>query len=291
MARSHRSIAGGVAFAAAVVLAVLAPSASATFPGANGRIAFTYIKPNSPGMIATMEPDGSDVQRLRLGSEPAWSADGRRIVYTCSPPREIYTQVCTMRADGSNVRQLTSGGDPKGSPSFSPGGARIVYYEAALRTTPNRIEVMRSDGSDQHVVRRNAIHPEWAPNGKRIVYSLIGGLGIMRPDGSDRQVLYSGGQHTLWYPHYTPSSRSILVSELGEATTLQMGAFGGDPHAIDISPITFGAQVAPEGGCIVGDGSPSGGGIGSSIYSLGSRCPTKGLLVENAESPSWQPLP
>jgi WD40 repeat protein len=284
MRRSWRGRSAGVALVVTcLALALFASTAMATFPGADGRIVF-----GSQHGIATMNPDGSDVRYLhRSGTEPSWSADGQWIAYVCNDG--VYDQICRMRADGSNVHLLT-GGDPKASPSFSPGGGRIVYWQPALRTDPNRVMVMRSDGSDQHVVTRVGIYPEWAPNGKHIVYSMISGIGVMRPDGSHSQVIYPPDQRTtLWYPHYTPNSRSILVSVLGEGATLRMGAFGGDPHLIDIAPITFGAQVAPAGGCIVGMGDPPGGGTGSAVYARGARCAARGLLMDDAGLPSWAP--
>ena len=70
------------------VLSLLSP-ASATFPGKNGRIAFVQ-----DGEIFTMNPDGSDIKQLtHLGPDnfaeyPAWSADGKQIVFNESPPTD-----------------------------------------------------------------------------------------------------------------------------------------------------------------------------------------------------------
>ena len=110
----------------AVGLCLLAAApAWATFPGANGRIAFE--RQSRPGGIFTMRPDGSDVQRLQPGSEPSWSANGRWIVYVCYRETETFVQICMMRADGSNVRQITHGGGPTSYPSFLPGGGRVLF--------------------------------------------------------------------------------------------------------------------------------------------------------------------
>ena len=68
--------------AALVMLTSVLPSA-ATFPGANGRIAFGDF---AGRQIFSIQPDGRGRMRLthtarRVNSQPAWSADGSQIVY------------------------------------------------------------------------------------------------------------------------------------------------------------------------------------------------------------------
>src|SRR6266446_6978439 len=76
-----------VAITAVAALMMAAIPAHATFPGKNGRIAFVQ-----DGEIFSMNPDGSDVRQLtHLGPDnsaswPAWSADGKQIVFNESPP-------------------------------------------------------------------------------------------------------------------------------------------------------------------------------------------------------------
>ena len=63
----------------------------ATFPGKNGKIAFT----GSNGDVYTMNPDGSNVMQLTFFSVnggstccAVWSADGRQLVFAAAP--DIY---------------------------------------------------------------------------------------------------------------------------------------------------------------------------------------------------------
>jgi hypothetical protein len=81
--QTHIGSRGGVAVALLATCGFWASTALATFPGANGRIAFyTYTSASAAGaMVATVEPDGGNVRYLRSGIQPAWSANGRRIVY------------------------------------------------------------------------------------------------------------------------------------------------------------------------------------------------------------------
>src|SRR5213080_2296861 len=73
---------------AAIALLVAPASAAATYAGRNGRIVFTtghWDSGPATSVIATMNPDGTDVRSLGItGARPVWSPDGRRIMY--SPP-------------------------------------------------------------------------------------------------------------------------------------------------------------------------------------------------------------
>jgi hypothetical protein len=266
-----------IAIATAGSCLLAAAPAWATFPGANGRIAFER---QVLGGIWTMRPDGSDLQRLQPGSEPSWSANGRWIVYVCYRETETFVQICTMRADGSNDRQITHGGGPVFGPSFSPDG---------LHGSPGGLFMIDTDGSHRHRLAGNTFGGEWAPDGKHIAYVKPGPeIWLMRPDGSGRRLLYSGG----YGPRYTPNSRSILFHAYRGPATMRMGGGGGNPHPINTGPIGVDAQVSPAGGCIFGIVSHPGTGAGSSVYAQGARCPATGFLAGGyAWNPSWQPLP
>ena len=78
-----------------------ASTAQATFPGANGRIAFS----SDHGAVAvgalgvwTANPDGSNLTQLApAAAQQSWSPDGRRVVFVGSLPAGI----TVMQADGT----------------------------------------------------------------------------------------------------------------------------------------------------------------------------------------------
>lgn len=281
---------------------VASAHAWATFPGANGRIAFTF---GPPGKIATMRPDGRDVRYLRAGSDPAWSANGRRIAFVRYPNNQG-GEVYTMRANGSNMHRLTFTPDANDSgPSFSPNGRRIVYTSAKQHPARYRVISVRSDGSHKRVLARRGLFPDWAPNGRHIVYQ-GGGIRTMRPDGTHKQELYAPSDFGTGTPHYNASGRSIIFNRChllpeggcGEPEWMQIGSSGDNLHRLPISSDVFLVQPAPEGGCYVGwswrtfgDGSE-----GQNILAAGPQCPSEGWLTGYrrpyaASQPSWQPLP
>src|SRR3954469_2282602 len=119
---------------AACALLVSATPAHATFPGQNGKIAFTSFD-DLQSDIYTMTPTGRHLLNLTPFSPaadevPSWSPNGRKITFysTRTGPtnptgdQEIYV----MNADGSGMRQVTFNTVDDGAPSWSPDGDRLV---------------------------------------------------------------------------------------------------------------------------------------------------------------------
>jgi Tol biopolymer transport system component len=148
-----------------------------------------YAPPGGPSgrsSIAIMYPDGSGQRRLPdtdFGENPSWSPDGKRIVYTSAHTGERLMYVVDV--EGSQVVGLSSAGEGS-MVAWSPDGGSILF--ASHRDHPDNyrdIYAMRPDGSG---VRRltfdSAEAPAWSRDGRYIVFSAPGGLGVMRADGS-----------------------------------------------------------------------------------------------------------
>jgi Tol biopolymer transport system component len=105
-----------VSVAAALAVAVLAVAGSdeggASFPGANGRIAYAYGDSAYEDAIWTANADGTSPTKLTTGTsdrEPSFSPDGSRIAF------ERESSVMVMNADGSDVTELVPGSRSFGS--------------------------------------------------------------------------------------------------------------------------------------------------------------------------------
>jgi Tol biopolymer transport system component len=286
-----------VAFAAAFAMALLSSTAFATFPGANGLIAFARDIGGGKSEIATMKPDGSHVRSLTRGNAPAWSADGKRIVFMRIALDRPRSDLYVMRADGSHVRRLTFTPHRwEAGPAFSPNGRKVVFDRLGVG-----IIVMRLDNLRTRFVTESGIAPQWAPNGRRIVFvdqsdNSVSRIATIRPDGTHERGLTSPPEFPGMdaYPAYAANGRTIYFDRFprhGPVALMKVGAFGGHLQRVT-TPTSVGGLYspapAPAGGCVVGAGTR---GEVAELYARGQRCPVPGWLNQQGAQPSWQPLP
>jgi Tol biopolymer transport system component len=91
---------------------------------------------------------------------PAWSPDGRRIVFT-RVARPNSFDIWTVSPDASGLRRLT--GDP-GSDNYAAWSpdARAIVYSSDDRPNRNGLWMMRADGSGQRYLAEGG-EPQWEP--------------------------------------------------------------------------------------------------------------------------------
>ncbi len=135
-----------------------------------------------------------------FNSYPAWSPDGRRIVFIHSDDSDVdgnptNEQVWVMNANGSHKTQLTSGpASHDQTPDWSPDGRKIAYME------DGHIFTMRADGSHQTQLTFGDdfdFGAAWSPDGRKIAFVRNFGNGyrpvfVMNADGSNQHQLTSG---------------------------------------------------------------------------------------------------
>jgi Tol biopolymer transport system component len=198
-------------------------AAQATFPGANGKIAFAHSVSGTL-QIYTINPDGSGLTPLTSSAgwnvSPAWSPDGGKIAFSssrddpnpggCNPCNfEIYV----MNADGSGQTRLTTDASNDRNPQWSPDGAKIVFD--STRTADGDIYSMNPNGTG--LVRLTTTagpdkDPAWAPDGKKIAFS-DPELVLTNPDGTNRTPVTNDQSYEQLAPDWSPDGTRIAFQQ------------------------------------------------------------------------------
>ena len=235
----------------------------------NGKtIAFESVQegPFLPGRGSTFDADvyamnvggtgrrrlARGVRRIVVGGQqttfvnpsPAWSPEGRRIVFVSNRdgwrcPAFLFRQarcdfeIYVMKADGSDQRSLSRrlmwiDYDPVWSPD-----ARTIAFVSAHevpRKPPDRYEiyVANADGSGQRLLARGT-DPAWSPDGQKIAFRSArdgnGEVYVVNADGSGLQRLTrnpgpDGG------PVWSPGGRKIFFEGRGDVYVMNADGSG-----------------------------------------------------------------
>jgi eukaryotic-like serine/threonine-protein kinase len=158
----------------------------AAFAPDGARIAFRSERDG--GGIFVMGADGGNLRRLTQGGfNPAWSPDGREIVYATSPANSPHSrskansQLRVVNVETGEHRPFDIGsGKDAVQPSWSPNGARIAYW--GLRGTDRDIWTVSARGGEPLPVTSDDAtdwNPVWSPDGKYL-YFASDSHGVMR---------------------------------------------------------------------------------------------------------------
>jgi TolB protein len=136
------------------------------------------VKPAGASVIWVMNADGTHAaivrtiaHRWRGAGAPAWSPDGKRILYTtacwfgdCGQPR-TGAQLYTINAGGGGLREVTHVAGNVGRGCWSPDGKKIVFVRNARVGPTGDVYTIDADGTGLRRLTRapalNAGDPSW----------------------------------------------------------------------------------------------------------------------------------
>jgi Tol biopolymer transport system component len=155
--------------------------------------------------------DGTGARRLLRGrganpegTHPAWSPDGRTIVFGWTASH--LNGLLAVRPDGSGLRALVRPRprhtDAFAQPMWSRDGKRLVFVHVDFDTQTRKIVTATARGSGRHTLARLPLNPgqmgvpNWSPNGSLIAFSGVCGrqgcVWTIPSRGGTRQVLMRG---------------------------------------------------------------------------------------------------
>jgi Tol biopolymer transport system component len=321
-------MAGWGVVAAAMACLALPAAGEATFPGANGKIAYegSGVSGSSDTSVFSMNGDGTAKTNLtptagkapaRRGTgagsyDPSYSANGRKIVFERVSQGTFRQDIWVMNADGTGQTNVTNTASVREEdPALSPDGTKIVFAREPDSGSAE-LFVMNADGSGATPLTGatgldNPENPEFSPDGSKIAFDAT-----VTPPDNDILTINANGQGLAnltsavpgyssspsWAPDGTRIAFSNLASQAAETNILVVGRDGG--AVTDLTGNVTGASVgrpafSPDGNLIAYERDDGSNG-NSDIFTMNS---TTGLEQTNITSdslaeedrPSWGPVP
>jgi Tol biopolymer transport system component len=190
---------------------------------------------NGIPQIFLINTDGSNpqllVQDLNGACQPAWSPDGKKLVYIapCADKSDLYPQSSLYVLDLETGKTSSLPASPGGSfePAWSPDGTKIAFT-SIFNNLP---QICLIDLNNQAITRLTTAsgnvqsrQPAWSPAGKQIVYTVrrfnLQQIWTMNADGTNQvQLVRSGGGASDYMPAWSPDGSFILFSETNENAT------------------------------------------------------------------------
>jgi hypothetical protein len=248
--------------AALALLLVLAPAATATFPGGNGLIAVA-----GTSRIWVGQPSGRELRALPtpctvrpcFAAAPAWSPDGERLAFSVLRPG-LQPELWIVAADGTGLRQLSGAGGY--DPAWSPDGQQLVF---SVDRYDNRechwrdLYTVGADGSGLELLIRRGDDPDWSARGEIVFERMrefwtsgdaaecdpVHSLAVMRP-GERPRLLVAGSD-----PSWAPGGRAVAFIGRGGVRRKTVGASGPGRLLARRPLLAYEATWSPDGRSIL----------------------------------------
>ena len=291
---------------------VSSPTANATLPGSNGRIAYVegITPPSDTPEYDIFVVNGDARYGYNLTKtpkeqerEPAWSPDGTRIAFIgdTTDERSAGNEVFIVNMDGSGRTQVTnSPGRYESAVEWSPDGTRLAFAATNSLQSSRDIFLINTDGSSEQQLTTGAPAAgeglSWSPDGSSIVFTRSGdGLSSINVSTKAITQLTATG----FFPDHSPDGSKLAYVATGSVA---------DTHSIFVANANGSqpTQITPNA-ADQSDGMPRWAPDGSKILFSRSITPDNtanmsfttmtvnpdgsGLttLTENSMAGDWQP--
>lgn len=216
---------------ALVALLALPAAASATFPGKNGKIAFSSATREGSGIIYLINPSGAGGRKVAVdGSGPAFSASGRTLLYYYFGRGLSGISAWSLGTAGSDASWLT---DPSMArtelnPAADPSGTRFVFTTDRSELFVAGVPKSGTYSAPRSLGKRGAC-ADWSPNGRSIAYLHRGRtrdtIRRVSPAGRTLRSIYRGGEDDpLGCPSWSPDGKLVAFSAEARGTRYRQGA-------------------------------------------------------------------
>lgn len=233
--------------------------------------------------------------------EPAWSADGRRLVF--AHVTEGGRRSAVFLAEEGGVRRLTFGRIDR-QPAWSPDGTRLAFVRSFPAEGRSRIQVLVVETGRLRKVTDPGpgtldASPSWSPDGTRIAFSRarLGAppdLYSVRADGSGlRRLTRTDALETA--PDWSPDGTRIAFERCcpdGSSDLYAMAASGGEEANLTASPAHESSPAwSPDGSRIAFVLAPAAGGA-RDLVTIDAAGSDRRLVTSHVRadlSPAWLP--
>jgi Tol biopolymer transport system component len=299
--RAHRIAASAAALALPCLVLAIATASQAAFPGTNGKIAFGSDPTGSDREVYAITAAGGAPSNLSNDpgnddSDPSWSADGGKIVF--STDRDLNDELYRMNADGSGQTRLTNTSAFETVPVWSPDGAKIAYTRDD-GTFNLEIYAVNADGSAQTDLSNNPsldTSPAWSPDGSKIAFTTTrdgnSEIYTMNVDGSG-QTRLTDNPATDSGPDWAANGQKIVFASSRDGNReiyVMNGDGSGQTRLTTNSASDLSPAFSPDGQNIAFRSNRDGN---YEIYVMNADGTSQTRLTNNTWldlDPDWQPL-